>query len=147
MRGLCLAFSALSVAAVGAPHPQEVVPQTEAQDIHEITTIIEASVRAQFRRDGLATRDAHAKHHGCVNATVRVRDRLRAGVENTPTAYERQEFLSSEALTFCENLSFTPWHTLPEHRPIGGIQCARMEIHQTISKVRHELNQQPRKEP
>jgi hypothetical protein len=59
----------------------------------------------------------------------------------------RQEFLSKEALSYCENLSFTPWHTLPEHRPIGGIQRARKEIYQTISKVRHELNKQPRKEP
>jgi hypothetical protein len=59
----------------------------------------------------------------------------------------RQEFLSKEALTACENLSFTPWHTMPEHRPIGGIQRARKDIYQTISKVRHELNQQPRKEP
>ena len=55
--------------------------------------------------------------------------------------------MSKEALTACENLSFTPWHTLLEHRPIGGIQRARKEIYQTISKVRHELNQQPRKEP
>ena len=59
----------------------------------------------------------------------------------------RQEFLGEAALAACENLSFTPWHTLPEHRPIGGIQRARKEIYQTISKLRHELNGQPREEP
>ena len=54
MRVLFLAFSALSVAAVGPPslHPQEVVPQTGAQDIHEITNIIEAGVRASFNAMG-----------------------------------------------------------------------------------------------
>ncbi len=59
----------------------------------------------------------------------------------------RQAFLSEESLTDCENLSFTPWHALPEHRPIGGIQRVRKEVYQTISRLRHELNEQRRTEP
>lgn len=46
-----------------------------------------------------------------------------------------------------ENLSFTPWHALPEHRPLGGINRARKVIYETISKRRHEHNRQPRTEP
>lgn len=58
-----------------------------------------------------------------------------------------QRFDSPEQMDFCENLSFTPWHCLPEHRPLGGLNRARKVIYETLSKLRHELNQVPRREP
>ena len=48
---------------------------------------------------------------------------------------------------FCENLSFTPWHSLPEHRPIGGIIRVRKAVYLAVSTLRHRLNQAPRVEP
>ena len=36
----------------------------------------------------------------------------------------RQAFNNPERDDFGENLSFTPWHALEEHRPIGGINRA-----------------------
>ena len=59
----------------------------------------------------------------------------------------RQEFLGQQALTDCENMSFTPWHALPEHRPLGGIQRVRKEVYRAISKLRHDLNGQRQSEP
>lgn len=47
----------------------------------------------------------------------------------------------------CEVRSFTPWHGLPEHRPLGGIQRVRKTVYQDISTLRHQLNGQPRVEP
>jgi hypothetical protein len=47
----------------------------------------------------------------------------------------------------CENLSFTPWHALPEHRPLGAINRARKVIYEALSARRHELNRVPRREP
>ncbi len=47
----------------------------------------------------------------------------------------------------CEVRSFTPWHSLPEHRPLGGIQRTRKAVYQEISALRHQLNGQPRIEP
>jgi hypothetical protein len=58
-----------------------------------------------------------------------------------------QVFDTPEQQSFGENLSFTPWHSLPEHRPLGGINRARKEIYRAISKQRHELNGVPRREP
>jgi hypothetical protein len=58
-----------------------------------------------------------------------------------------QSFDSPEQMAFCENLSFTPWHTLPEHRPLGGVNRARRQIYTAISRQRHELNGVARKEP
>jgi len=58
-----------------------------------------------------------------------------------------QAFTSPEQLEFCENLSFTPWHAIPEHRPLGGINRVRKTVFNTISRVRDELNGEERREP
>ncbi len=58
-----------------------------------------------------------------------------------------QRFSSEEQNEFCENLSFNPWHALPEHRPIGGLNRARHVMYNAISKARHEANGVPRHEP
>jgi len=59
----------------------------------------------------------------------------------------RQEFDSEAQRAFGENLSFTPWHCLPAHRPLGGINRARRVVYDLISAFRHERNQVPRREP
>lgn len=48
---------------------------------------------------------------------------------------------------YCEKLSFTPWHVLPEHRPLGVTNRLRKVIYEHISRYRHELNAAPRQEP
>jgi hypothetical protein len=48
---------------------------------------------------------------------------------------------------FGDNLSFNPWRSLPEHRPLGGISRARLQVYQALSSFRHERNQSPRAEP
>jgi hypothetical protein len=59
----------------------------------------------------------------------------------------QQQFDSESRRTFDENLSFNPWHALSEHRPLGGVNRVREEVYQAISKLRHQLNQEIRKEP
>jgi hypothetical protein len=59
----------------------------------------------------------------------------------------RQQIDSPEQMQFCENLSFNPWRCLPEHRPLGAINRARLRIYPAISKFRHERNNAPIKEP
>jgi hypothetical protein len=58
-----------------------------------------------------------------------------------------QTFDTPGRQTFCENLSMNPWHTLPEHRPLGGINRVRRTVYEAISALRHELNEAPRREP
>ena len=59
----------------------------------------------------------------------------------------QQDCDSNRQAIYGENLSFTPWHALPEHRPLGGINRARKVIYATISKLRHANNREPRVEP
>ncbi|CEJ12111.1 hypothetical protein BN1110_02408 [bacterium YEK0313] len=58
-----------------------------------------------------------------------------------------QRFDAAAERSFCENLSFSPWHSLPEHRPLGGINRVRRAVYETISTLRHQLNRTPRSEP
>lgn len=58
-----------------------------------------------------------------------------------------QTFDTPEQMAFAENLSFTPWHSLPEHRPLGGINRARKVAYKAISEFRHRRNGVLREEP
>ncbi|WP_028239097.1 catalase family protein [Stutzerimonas azotifigens] len=51
-----------------------------------------------------------------------------------------QDFDSPEQNLACDNLSFNPWHALPEHRPIGGINRLRKAVYEAISTYRLERN-------
>ena len=58
-----------------------------------------------------------------------------------------QQFDSAAQQAYCEALSFTPWHALPEHRPAGGINRLRRSVYQLVSTMRHDLNHTTRVEP
>lgn len=59
----------------------------------------------------------------------------------------RQSFATAKRDELGETLSFTPWHALSEHRPLGGINRGRKAIYDLISTFRHKENNQPRREP
>jgi hypothetical protein len=59
----------------------------------------------------------------------------------------RQEFDTEQQNAFCENLSFTPWHSLPDHEPVGVMNRVRRALYQEISRYRHAKNAAPRAEP
>ena len=50
----------------------------------------------------------------------------------------RQVFDTPEQNAFDEALSFTPWHSLPEHQPLGSINRARKAVYQATSEQRHQ---------
>ncbi len=54
---------------------------------------------------------------------------------------------SKEQQAFCENLSFNPWRTLPETRPLGAVNRVRLQAYGHISAVRHGANGQALAEP
>jgi len=47
-----------------------------------------------------------------------------------------QKFDFEERKRLDEGLSFTPWHTLPEHAPLGSVNLARKKVYQEIAKAR-----------
>ncbi|KAF9916906.1 hypothetical protein FBU30_001101 [Linnemannia zychae] len=58
-----------------------------------------------------------------------------------------QEVDSEELNKLGERLSFNPWHSLPDHRPLGSVNRTRKVVYERISRVRDEMNHVPRQEP
>ncbi|MEP1085414.1 hypothetical protein [Algoriphagus sp.] len=58
-----------------------------------------------------------------------------------------QVFDSNAQLAYGDNLSFNPWHSLPEHRPLGGFNRVRKRVYEVMSKFRHDKNKLPDVEP
>ena len=47
----------------------------------------------------------------------------------------------------CEGLAFNPWHSLPEHRPIGVMNRIRKAVYLGVSRYRRQMNGVPMCEP
>jgi hypothetical protein len=59
----------------------------------------------------------------------------------------RQKFDSPEQLEFARVLSFNPWHSIPEHRPLGNQGRARKRMYYELSKLRQQMNDVEHYEP
>jgi hypothetical protein len=59
----------------------------------------------------------------------------------------RQKFNSPAQMDFDRLLSYNPWHCIPEHRPLGNQSRARRRMYDTLSKLRHTMNNVPLYEP
>jgi hypothetical protein len=81
------------------------------------------------------------------NASVRWPERLSPHVAVAELRLPIQRFDSPEQLAFAGNLSFNPWHALPEHRPLGNQNRARKAIYDALSRERQAMNGQARIEP
>ena len=52
-----------------------------------------------------------------------------------------QDFNTDERKWLDEKQSFSPWHTLAEHQPLGGVNRARKRIYGELAKFRNDTNQ------
>ena len=59
----------------------------------------------------------------------------------------RQKFDSPAQLDFAKRISYNPWHCIAEHRPLGNQNRARRRMYDTLSRLRHTMNDVPLYEP
>lgn len=59
----------------------------------------------------------------------------------------KQTFDTEERRQMCEFMSFNPWRTRIEHRPLGGINRVRKSVYEAISNLRHTLDDKKSIEP
>lgn len=59
----------------------------------------------------------------------------------------RQKFDSPSQMEFAKRLSYNPWHTIAEHRPLGNQSRARKRMYFELSQFRHRMNGVPHFEP
>ena len=52
----------------------------------------------------------------------------------------KQTFDSPEQLDFARMLSYNPWHSIPEHRPLGNQSRARKRMYCELSRLRQQMN-------
>lgn len=125
-----------------------------------IVSPIPARPNRDFLREALRT--SLQESDACMEFLVQPRTSTSMSVEDSMTEWKeyqapfykvatinipKQVFDTPEQNKFCENLSFTPWHALVEHKPLGGINLMRKIIYEQISRVRHEMNSTERLEP
>lgn len=124
------------------------------------TDRIPAHPTRDFLRDAL--RDTLESGDACMEFLVQPRTSGRMDVEDSRIEWKEteapfykvatiriplQNFDTPAQNAFCENLSFTPWHALPEHKPLGVTNRLRKVIYERISRIRHEMNAAKREEP
>jgi hypothetical protein len=81
------------------------------------------------------------------NAAVRWPEKLSAFVPVARLHIPRQKFDSAAQLAFANNLSYNPWHSVSEHRPLGNQSRARRRLYWELSRFRQEMNHAPHVEP
>jgi len=81
------------------------------------------------------------------HAGVRWPERLSRPVPVATLRLPRQRFDTPAQLAFAHNLSFNPWHCVPEHRPLGNQNRARRRLYWELSRLRQSMNATPHREP
>jgi hypothetical protein len=81
------------------------------------------------------------------DATVKWPERLSPYVAVAQLRLPAQQFDSDAQLAFADNLAYNPWHSLPEHRPLGNSNRARKQMYLELSRLRQAMNATPHVEP
>ena len=81
------------------------------------------------------------------NAGVLWPEKLSPRVSVATLRLPRQVFDSPAQMAFAKRLSYNPWHTIPDHRPLGNQSRARKRMYWELSKLRHNMNAVPHYEP
>jgi hypothetical protein len=81
------------------------------------------------------------------NASVRWAETLSPPKAVATLRIPSQKFDSPAQLAFAHQLSYNPWHSVAEHRPLGNQNRGRKRIYQELSRLRQEMNQTPHREP
>lgn len=81
------------------------------------------------------------------NASVLWPERLSPRVSVATLRLPRQTFNMPAQMAFARRLSYNPWHSVPEHRPLGNQSRARRRLYYELSKLRHTMNAVPHFEP
>lgn len=80
-------------------------------------------------------------------ATVRWDEELSHPVQVATLTLDQQDIAARGQAAYGENLSFTPWHAIAEHAPVGSLAQARKVVYQAAAELRRDVNGIPVGEP
>jgi len=81
------------------------------------------------------------------NAAVRWPEKLSPFIPAATVHIPQQKFDSEAQFEFAKRLKMNPWHCLPEHRPLGNQNRARLRMYYELSKFRQDMNETTHLEP
>jgi hypothetical protein len=81
------------------------------------------------------------------DATVKWPEHLSPYVPVAQLRLPAQSFDSDAQLGFADGLRYNPWHSLPEHRPLGNSNRARREMYRELASLRQRMNDVEHVEP
>lgn len=81
------------------------------------------------------------------DATVKWPEELSPYIRVARLRLPAQVFDSDEQMAFADALRFNPWHSLPEHRPLGNSNRARRTMYAELARLRQAMNQVQHVEP
>ena len=81
------------------------------------------------------------------DATVKWPERLSPYVPVAQLRLPAQRFDSDAQLAFADVLRYNPWHSLPEHKPLGNSNRARRRMYWELAELRQAMNQVQHVEP
>lgn len=81
------------------------------------------------------------------DATVKWPENLSPYVPVARLRIPAQRFDSDEQMAFADALRYNPWHSLPEHRPLGNSNRARRTMYEELARLRQRMNQVDHVEP
>ena len=81
------------------------------------------------------------------NASVHWPEHLSPYVTVARLRLPAQHFDSDEQLAFADILRYNPWHSLPEHKPLGNSNRARRRMYWELARLRQQMNAVEHLEP
>jgi len=81
------------------------------------------------------------------DATVKWPERLSPYIPVARLRLLQQRFDSDEQLGFADVLRYNPWHSLPEHKPLGNSNRARRRMYAELAALRQQMNEVAHAEP
>lgn len=91
----------------------------------------------QFRKGDMPINDASVEWDEKLSPFIKIGELI----------IDKQNFRTDSRYSLCENLSFSPGHSLLDHKPAGSLNKARTTIYKEMSLYRHKRNNTPPIEP
>lgn len=110
---------------------------TDNMQTHLKNDIATFDFMIQFRKNNMPLDDASVEWDEKVSPYIKVAE----------IKIDKQDFINTKRYNFAEKLSYSPAHSLMQHKPIGGLNKARCIIYKNMSMFRHKRNNQSMFEP
>jgi catalase len=127
-----------------------VVPQASGESFNPASATDQSNYLREAMTQHLASKDAYfdfkiqlqtdAVQMPVEDPTVEWDEQASPYVKVATIRIPQQDFNSEERKKLDEQQSFSPWHSLLEHQPLGGVNRAR-KIYAELAKGRNSLNQ------